>query len=155
MPSDTCLTGSGWEGVSIRGRWSRAQLSVSSFSPVSSHLVSLAKFFFSPLCSIAAAVDTEGRLQTETFSGNTMKYQLPGQILGLGIFMLFCVYLGHLFLLAHSSQDLFTSTLSLRCLPQWSPTPTAQDGIKTSEGGTFIALGQLEFQPPQPYILIT
>ena len=80
---------------------------------------------------------------------------MPDQILGLSVFMLFCVYLGHLFLLPHSPQDLFTSILSFRCLLRWSPIPTAQDGVETSEGVTFLALGQLEFQLQQQYILIT
>lgn len=75
------------------------------------------RFFFPPLCSTAEAVDAGDRLQTETFSGNTLKYQLPGQILGLGIFMLFRVYLGHV-----SSAPLPPGPVYLHLVPQ---VPTA------------------------------
>lgn len=89
------------------------------------------------------------------FPGNALKYRLPGQILGLGVFMLFCVYLGHLLLLPRSPQALFASISSLRCLLHQAPIPSAQDGVETCEGDTFIAPGQLEFRLQQPYVLTT
>jgi len=108
------LSGRWVGGGSMRGRWSRAQRS--GFCLLT-HLLSsclLGQVCFSPLCSVAAAAGTEGRLQTGTFSGNTWKCQLPGQVLGLGIFMLFCVYLRHFV----SSAPLPTGPVYIRLVPQ-------------------------------------
>lgn len=138
-----CLTGGGWEGGFIRGRRSRAQLSV--FPSHQSPLVSVADFFFFSLCSSEVAVDAEDRLQTETSSGNVLKLAVSLSDRGAGHFYAPLAVSQTFVSSVPPPHILITCILSLRCLLQWSPMPTTQDGIRTSQRDTFITLGLLEF----------
>lgn len=78
-------------------KWFRAQLSGFAFSSVYSHLLS-------QVCSLLVQLQQQWAPRIgykQTFPGNTWKQQLPGQILSLGTFMFFCVYLRHLLPLPH------------------------------------------------------
>jgi len=125
------------------------------FSPISSHLVSLAKFV-----SLLFVLSQQQRAlrvgyKLALFQATHGSVSCLVRSWGWAFLCSFVCISGILFPLPHSPPDLFTSVLSLRCLLWQSPTPAAQDGVETSEGDTLTAPGQLEFQLQWPHIPIT
>lgn len=102
-------------------------------------------------------MDAEDRLQTETSSGNALKLSIALSDRGAGHFYAPLGVSQTFVSLVPPPHILLTSILSLRCLLQWSPMPTPQDGIRTSQGDALVTLGLPEFssaQLRQLYILI-
>lgn len=91
-------------------------------------------------------MDAEDRLQTETSSGNVLKLAVALSDRGAGHFYAPLAVSQTFVSSVPPPHILLTSILSLRCLLQWSPMPTTQGGIRTSQGDTFITLGLLEFR---------